>query len=87
MGAGEVPEAAASGRGGEGGERGLRVRAGVGGKGLGAGRARGGGEPCARDPYELSPRQAHVHCQWVPKSDLDIEPSNRQRTQRFLKQM
>lgn len=28
---------------------------------------------------------AHVHCQWVPQEELEVDPANRQRVQRHLK--
>jgi hypothetical protein len=28
---------------------------------------------------------AHIHCQWVPQRELEIDPANKQRVHRFLK--
>ena len=30
---------------------------------------------------------AHIHCQWVPRSALDIDPANKQKVQRWVKAM
>jgi hypothetical protein len=29
--------------------------------------------------------QAHIHCQWVPQAELEVDPNNKRTVQRFLK--
>ena len=51
---------------------------------------RGGRAPeadCEAEFFVKWKSLAHIHCQWVPRSALDIDPANKQKVQRWVKAM